>query len=400
MTVYSEDRNHDMSIAGSAKRLSSHIPLLVSLWRGGGKSGPLTPKEMKRAGDALLQLQRGLTGSRHLAGAGYMDDMATLGAYLLYYWPVSYLQVSSALLSSGIRTRLPREGVLKVLDLGSGPGPASSALADIMRDRPLSLTLVDSSRKALRMAQKILSSRTVEVTPVVRNLEKDSLSDLDGPFDIILSNHCLNELWAEEGNPVEKRAAFIREEILPLLFPHGLLFLGEPALLLTSRDLLSLRDTLIREDGLHVFSPCLGDCPCGALSAGPSHTCHTEVPWTPAEPMAALARTAGLDRESVKMTYVLLSRDPAAEDKIPEGTVHARVVSDAMTNKAGRVRYLLCDGKSRYAFSAAKGDAAAQRAGFFHLKRSDDILVSWAEERGDGLAFGEKTEIRILSSIR
>jgi hypothetical protein len=42
-----------------------------------------------------------------------MDDPRLLGAYLLFYWPVSYAQARSVL---GELERRPRE----VLDLGSG----------------------------------------------------------------------------------------------------------------------------------------------------------------------------------------------------------------------------------------------------------------------------------------
>jgi hypothetical protein len=88
-----------MGIANSERLLKGHIPGLLSLWRGGGGGGALTKGEVSRAGEALLRLQRGLTGERSLAGAGYMQDSTLLGAYLLYYWPVSYLQVSLALSS-------------------------------------------------------------------------------------------------------------------------------------------------------------------------------------------------------------------------------------------------------------------------------------------------------------
>ncbi|PKL04897.1 MAG: methyltransferase type 12, partial [Spirochaetae bacterium HGW-Spirochaetae-9] len=43
--------------------------------------------EIRRFGEALRNLQRGLTGDRVLAGASYFSSADYLGAYLLYYWP-------------------------------------------------------------------------------------------------------------------------------------------------------------------------------------------------------------------------------------------------------------------------------------------------------------------------
>ena len=42
---------------------------------------------LQRAAQNVVELQRGLTGSRALAGNGYMQKGASLQAYLLYYWP-------------------------------------------------------------------------------------------------------------------------------------------------------------------------------------------------------------------------------------------------------------------------------------------------------------------------
>ena len=41
---------------------------------------------LQRAAQNVVELQRGLTGSRALAGNGYMQKGASLQAYLLYYW--------------------------------------------------------------------------------------------------------------------------------------------------------------------------------------------------------------------------------------------------------------------------------------------------------------------------
>ena len=83
-----------MSNIKAEKLLNEYIPLLLDLSK---------EKRTSEIAKALLKLQRGLTGDKHLAGAGYMQDNAMLGAYLLYYWPVSFLQILTICNDAGER---------------------------------------------------------------------------------------------------------------------------------------------------------------------------------------------------------------------------------------------------------------------------------------------------------
>jgi SAM-dependent methyltransferase len=397
--------------------LSVRIPSLISLWRGTKNTGKLTPKELETAGSALLSLQRGLTGNRTLAGSGYMNDNALLGAYLLYYWPVSYMQAALAV-SSCSRVFTPhRQAPVRILDIGSGPGPASCAVADLLRHilpdaAEIGFTLADSSGKALTLAEKLLRQKTssekaVKVFTHIVDLEHstDFLQEPD-TYDIIIVSHALNELWKGDGGCIVKRYELL-EKAAATLSAEGVLLLLEPALLETSRSLLAVRDLLVSH-GFPIYAPCLSDGPCPALSAGPNHTCHAEIPWNPPEPVRSLAKTAGLDRDSVKMSFIVAGKKESGTDTHEEKiqsiqTVTARVVSDAMLNKSGRIRYLLCNGHARFAFSAKKGDTAAQSAGFFTLHRYDVIEIISPEVRGErentAYGFGPDTKLHVVSRM-
>lgn len=389
-----------MSIERSERLLRGHISKLVSLYRGGGSSTLLTPKELQRAGDCLLKLQRGLTGGRNLAGAGYMNEQPLLNSYLLYYWPVSYLQVSLAFSSKPkLLSQFGMKQVVRILDLGCGPGPASAALVDLLPHQgTIEVTLVDYSNKAMKLAEAMLPAGHVHATRIRKDLMQESLDDLPGPWDVVLVSHTLNELWKDDGNQIEERHQLL-EQVGMRLAEDGVCFLCEPALLLTSRNLMRLRDRLV-ENGWHLLGPCMADRPCPALQAGEGHTCHSEVAWEPGEPMASLAKTANLDRESVKMTYFFLQKGGRELPHALEGgDVHALVVSEAMMNKSGRVRFLFCDGEKRFSISAPKGDPHAREEGFFDLKRYDEVLVRGVQMRGEGLGFGPSSRLEILSKV-
>jgi len=437
--------------------LEARLPALAELWRaeisGGGPKGTgstLSPAEVESAGAALLRLQRGLTGERGLAGEPYMDDSRLLGAYLLYYWPVSYLEASLALATLAASGRAaPR----RVLDLGAGPGPLSAAALDLGAEE---LCLVDSSARALDLAGRLLgpaprpgerpgarsegrrpdaglgarsegrgpdsprpgaprsaAGRGAKALSAFRlDLEAEGAAAAlpPGPFDAVLMGRAVNELWKGREDRLERRLALL-EAAQARLAPGGFLLVLEPAVLLSSREALELRDRLVTK-GAPILGPCLGQGPCPALAAGPGHSCHGEYPWSPPEPVASLARRAGLDRSSVKTAWFAAGRpgdtSPGAHKAAPSvgapreaaspregagpgGVIRALVVSEPMLNKAGRTRYLLCGEEGRRAFSAAKDDGRAQAAGFRTLGRYDIVRITRPEARpgqGEGKGRG------------
>ncbi len=441
---------------------------------------------LQRAAQNVVELQRGLTGSRALAGNGYMQKGASLQAYLLYYWPVSYAQTKAALQkapsffervaeisgsagtsgNAGTASKAKKRAI-RILDLGSGPAPASCSLADLAQGRgeqnmAFEFCLCDSSGDALSLGKKILEAayaKNASVETRVCNLEnvfqpkngapeiagkpqisgsaqnagkpKNGAAFLDGKkFDFIIASHSLNELWKGQKKRGEKIAALLKN-LSACLDDGGLMLLMEPALLATSRALIEARDSLIAS-GLKVASPCLQSAsPCPALE-NPNATCHAQFDWEMPKIVADLASLAGLNRADVKMTYFVFERgaslgqegdfgngDNSLQDQKGGGpdfclatetglaaapslaNICALVVSEPMLNKAGRVRYVLCDGRARFTLSAKNGDPNAAAQGFFDLKRYDKIKVTGAQVRSQkgeplSLGFDENTRLEFL----
>jgi SAM-dependent methyltransferase len=389
--------------AGSG--LYERIPRLVEAWRKRRRSedsGPLTRREIALAGSSLLELQRGLTGDRYLAGSGYMEDPDLLGAYLLYYWPVSYMQVSLALAEFPL-ARASERGPYRILDLGSGPGPASAAILDTdcdarggTRSEAPELVLADASRAALDLASSILErgpAAPVKAHTVALNLESSSPLP-EGPFDLVVAGHCLNELWRGKPEALDRRESLLRRAA-ERLAPGGRILVLEPSLLSTSRELIALRDRLATRSW-RVIGPCPGSYPCPILAAGPERSCHAESSWQPPEIVAVLAAAAGLDRDSVKFAYFFLEPD-FAEGGGNSAPDCLRVVSDPMLNKAGRLRYHLCGEKGLVTISAKADDTAARAAGFMSLGRGDLVRPTNFEKReGGGLGFCPLSRLELV----
>lgn len=380
--------------SGAARGLSLRLPSLIKAWRRErslvGRPDALVPKEIEEVGAALLSLQRGLTSSRLLAGSRYMDDGELLGAYLLYYWPVTYLQVSLALASIG-------RPLGRVLDLGAGPGPASAACVDHGATRT---HLVDGSPRALALAKGLLAAPGLDIETSHRDFEASG-QEGGSTYDTIVASHLLNELWKDQPDRIERRLSFIEGQS-GCLAPGGFLLLIEPALLATSREHLALRDALTGK-GWRILAPCPNSLPCPLLASGDQRSCHGETAWNPGEPMASLARRAGLDRSSVKWSWFAASPPEKAQAaKASSGlgaSAGSRVVSDGLLNKAGRLRYLLCSGGSLSSLSAARDSRIAGESGFLGLGRYDRVEVVGGEKREKGIGLVETSELRLLERM-
>ncbi len=362
------------------------MPRLIATFRKRGKRPPgpedrLTPQEVREVASGVKQLSMGLTRERKLAGATYMDDPKLLGAYLLFYWPVSYAQARQAL---GELPNRPRE----VLDLGSGPGPLAFAALDAGAAQ---VTAADRSKPALELARALAA----EAEEALATREWDPLAKKpppDGQFDLITMGHVVNELFGTAPDAADKRVAML-ETLLAKLKPRGTLLIIEPALRDTSRGLLQVRDQLVAK-GYAVRFPCLfkGNCP--ALIKE-TDWCHAERSWEMPQVVEELARAASLHKESLKMSYLALAPKGEAWTEPPPGRLF-RIVSEPLEGK-GRHRYMGCGPEGRVGLALQQKHDVPENRAFFHLRRGDVISISETEEKGDGFGLSDKSTVKVVA---
>ncbi len=402
--------------------------------------------QVQKIAENLRALQRGLTGDRARVASGYMDEKSALQAYLLYYWPVSFYETAAVLAELAERRTLPN--IQTVLDLGSGPGPGSFAASLFGAKRAV---LVDASQAALDVASKIAEKgrqggSSIELSALAKDLQNFSVDILsrfssasiepsagfsagrallEPPFDLIIASHSINELWHDEPERIERRRNMLLS-LLPALREGGLLLIIEPSAHYTSIPLLALRDSLLEAAGsftggnfavsdearatlavdpaaAHLFcvGPCphSGSCPMRAIGDRP---CFSEWKWDAPTLVRELAEMAGLDRASLKASWVAFQKtgeklgadfaehpaNSAAPPPAAGPAISGRIVSEPMLNKAGRIRYIVCTENGQLStISAPQNNPAAIRAGtgaldFFNLARGDLIEASGLEERG------------------
>lgn len=370
----------------------AYIPLLLEAWK--GSFSPLKKEDLFQIIRRVRQISHGLTGNRDLAGSAYLDDPASLGAYLFYYWPISY-RTASFLLSSIRPTSKKPEAAL---DVGAGAGPVTFALMD---RGVKTIVACDRSEKTLNVLKRIVRRMPVSIRCQVIDLEKE-FSLPRGPFQLITLGNLLNELWKDQSDRIKRRFLFVKS-LLSSLDPEGRILILEPALSSTSKELLQVRDLLTSDGELYVEAPCFRQDNCPALPEG---TCHRAIPWNPPSLVREIGRRARVsDRRSVKTSYLILrpsssipsASSPPSLQTTPEGLPH-RVVSDPLTSKSGRVRYLLCGKLGRFPLSAdgAKAQYYDPFSVFFSLKRGDTVVFQNVEKRETGYGIREDSVLRIL----
>ena len=364
------------------RALARWMPRLVAVWRRHFRrpDGPptLSPREVKEVAAGIRTLSLGLTRDRALAGARYMDDPRLLGAYLLFYWPVSYAQARSVL---GELLRRPRE----VLDLGSGPGPMAFAALDA---GAAEVTAADRSAPALALARALAAE--AEEALATRSWSGGALPK--GRFDAILLGHVLNELGGTGPAALARRGELV-ERAAAQLKPGGSVVILEPALRDTSRDLLAVRDALVGR-GYAVRAPCLWRGPCPALLR-PSDWCHAERRWSPPPLLDALARAAGLHKEELKMSYLVLAPKGEEWPSLPPGRLF-RIVSEPLEGK-GRQRFMGCGPEGRMGLALQEKHRTAANQVFFSLHRGDVVAIEGTEPRGDGLALTAESTVQVVA---
>lgn len=413
----------EVLLAAEWRRLAAYAREKGSQNRGGREARAqkrrLTPAELDQAASDLLSLQRGLTGERSLVGSSYMEEAHRLGAYLLFYWFTSRAQVQGLLsmaagslavsqavpealphqlesLAQQNRSFFPGSSRLSILDLGSGPGPCGLAVADWFAAREhfaqgIEITACDQSRLALESTGRLATAAGYSLK-VHHDWKAGADPVPEGSYHCIIMGHFLNELWKDWPDRLDKRFTFIHETTLHLA-PGGILLILEPALLSAGREMLQLRDRLLKS-GWQVLAPCFTQGPCPAL-AQEKQTCHSDFAWNPPRTVRELSQRTGLDKDLVKTTAFVL-RPPLSDPIVYRDNLY-RVVSEPMLNKGGRTRYLLCGREGRITFSAKLGEGHPAEGVFKTLRRSDAIRIIRPEQRETGLALGEKTEIVIVS---
>ncbi len=355
-------------------------------------SGP--PVAVHQVSDSVRELWRIFTRERTRLGQNYLERVDLLTAYLHYYFPINYAKVQSVLRElPPLRSEVSAHSPMRVLDVGSGPGTASLAalewlLAMNVEPKHILVTAVDQSSHALAHARMLWKAfcglreisgggfRAVVADMARSSVGEGVLGECGGPLDLIVIANALNEWFPGHRDPVVRRAKVVRR-LLESLAPDGALVIIEPALREPTRALHALRDQLLTRGVCSVYSPCLHDQPCPALT-DPTDWCHEERPWQTPPSIQAFDRALGFVKDALKFSYVVLRKD--GRTIVPRSSDLIRIVSEQRAFK-GELRMWACGETGRRDLGRLERERSETNAAYDHATRGTIIRVRGAKRK-------------------
>lgn len=387
-----------------------HLPslaqkLLETYFAGGLKENLLRP--LAKEVEALsLFFTRG--EGRSSSPPLYMEQKKSREAYILYYLPANLVKILYLLNKAfpTLKNSWMEKREFSFLDIGCGPGTAGLATLLFLHSLGLGkgttgfrvhLYSADASPKVLsecRRLTRTLSGILQEDFPgwevehhtlplfLPEGLEK---FPAQGPFDAVFFSNLLAEI---KGKKEEMHRGILRF-VHKFLDPNGLAVFMEPAQRIYSRRLLGLRDAVAGESGLQILSPCPELLQCPALHLSEKDWCHDRLEWERPDFIAAMDKLAGIRKESLKFTHLLIKKGQRGK----WATDQFVVVSELMEEK-GKASVFLCGEKGRHEFELLEKDRSASNGIFFKLKRGKGIILHGYKEKKDKKRLGKESMLR------
>jgi hypothetical protein len=290
----------------------------------------------------------------------YFQHPKYRSAYLLYFFPLQaakfltlyqmYPKAIEAAFESGRKT-----GVIRIADLGSGPGTASLSLLLVLLNQKLklgeSLPRVElhwfDTNESIMEDGRVLAEQLAASFPKLRGKVEvktyttpwwRAARHLPENLSLVLIGHLLNESMA----PQSELDSFWQS--LAQKAQGGGILLVEPAARKPAQILASLRNSLfdsevIERTPTRIWGPCLHAEAC-PLTDG-RDWCHFSIPiQIPGKWFKGFSEGLGSERHWVKFTYVWI-----ASEEYPAPQPHPRlrrVISDPL-NQGLKPAVLLCE---------------------------------------------------------
>lgn len=321
------------------------------------KNKPFTKEDVRFFFRGIEDLSELFTEERVRGIPQYFQHPKYRSAYLLYFLPLqaakfltlfqNHAKAVEAALQHASKT-----GVLRIADIGAGPGTGSlSLLVYLLGSQeslpPIEFYLSDTNPAILKDAQRLIETlgshfpklrEKVTVKTQVAPWWK-SLNALPEQVSLTLMGHVLNE-----SSGPKREQDFFWQSLLARADGGGVLMV-EPAVRKSSQTLSAIRDSifeaeLLKPTAQSIWGPCLhaGRCP---LAEG-RDWCHFSSPiFIPGKWFKEFSVGLGSERDWVKFSYLWLA-SPNFPAPLPYE--HSRrVISDPLNPGQSSPQVLLCE---------------------------------------------------------
>ncbi|MDH3973924.1 MAG: hypothetical protein OEV42_06555 [Deltaproteobacteria bacterium] len=384
------------------------------------KEDPLSAREFKKLALKVKELSDYFTKRQDARPDDYLRDSLLMAAYMAYFVPANLLKIEIPLVELFLHPRLKaRTEEISLLDLGSGPGTASAGFINFFFQhlavkgeiKGVSIKVADRVKENLHEAQVFLKElwRRYEsfyseeghfnfsLTAVKVDLHQMA-PDSPGmrKYDLVVMSNSLVETGEGDGR-IDCRMTMIENIAERYLKKEGALLIIEPALRDASRDLLRMRDEIIKKGELTLYSPCLDSGPCLALE-NKKDWCHEVYGWQPPKIVEEIDKRTAFEKSSLKFSCLVIRKDGLSlRDLFRDGKDETfRVVSDLLVMK-GEKRVFLCGHRGRIQLGRLNRDKSEKNGHFDDLRRGDIVQIKGVYAKGSLLRIGRESCFKILS---
>ncbi len=369
------------------------------------RSSSLTASELKTIASDVIQLSNLFTKERKILPSQYLNNKSLRRAYILYFLPSNIYKIHLPLKELSLHPKkILSKKLLKILDLGSGPGTTILGILDFFSNQKkmpsLEFTAIDSVAENLSIAKDLfkLFAENINIDASLKtfkiNIEKAGTIPQD-TYDIIILSNILNELFYADNKKIAERVSFLNTVIDKFLTPDGSCIIIEPALRETTRGMLDVRDNLIK-NGFKIYSPCLIDEPCPAL-LNPKDWCHEDIPWTPPVIIKEIDKLTGLRKDSLKFSYLVLRKDKLSLTDVLEKNSY-RIVSEPLISK-GKLEFYICGHGGRQLVMRLDKDETPSNIQFQKLQRGDIVTFRDLIDRGNRFKIDKGTTVSLKQKL-
>jgi Mitochondrial small ribosomal subunit Rsm22 len=354
-------------------------PLEAALWPAGD------PSLLARRGQALRSLWERLAKGRGQTVEGqthYSFRREEAEAYAAYYLPANCLKPALVLEESFLLGLDPLPaGESRWLDLGTGPGTAFWGVAwwCASRGKKLQFTGWDQSPVFADLGRRLSQPNPFGFRADFQTAKGEPLQLLRkmAPTHLSFVNS-IAEIYPDPEKrlgEVEKLLKALRELERADGQKRSLIVI-EPGSRESSRELAALKDKLQANRAGHISLPCLDRRACGAL-ADPKDWCHEEAACEFPDWLNRLGAEAGLRKEALLFSYVVLHPSEPASSP-----ARLRIVSQRLERK-GQVECRLCTAEGKRAVRVQRSKATSENEAFLQCARGELWLDAQIGEKGD-----------------
>ncbi len=368
-----------------------------------------SPRQLKKVAEVVSAMSEYFTRKnlrKEFVFYDYLSNGEVQKGYLVYFTTTNLLKVHVPLNEIAYSGFFKGKNKFEILDIGTGLGTVVMGTIIWMHENikyfknvEVNFVALDKVEQNIRKFQDNLDiflselrghySQTIKINvePAIFDIEH-AFEMFHKRFDLITVANTLNEVVYEKRNKLLRLInAGIKDD--------GFVILIEPALMVTSRDLLDFRDKMLKQ-GFYIYSPCLRNLNCPALETE-KDWCHTEVEWKRPEFIRQIDLASGNYRKTLKFSYIVASkRDVNLIDYIigeRNFKDYFRVVSQLIVEK-GKKHCYLCNELGRLHCIKLDRVDSPQNEVFDEIERYEIIELKNFEKSGEKIKIKPDTQVQ------